>query len=91
MIPWVGIAACIPTQHPHLSKGSNAALLAANGQDAAVDGDSHEEHTPGQVAPESAPEGDGQAFCFLPLPIKTGLPVHVNAFFELSSNRRDIW
>jgi hypothetical protein len=24
-------------------------------------------------------------------PVKTGLPVHVNAYFELSSNRRDIW
>ncbi|KAK4746859.1 hypothetical protein SAY87_025896 [Trapa incisa] len=34
---------------------------------------------------------DGRAFCFLPLPISTGLPVHVNAYFELSSNRRDIW
>nr|XP_043609454.1 sacsin [Erigeron canadensis] len=34
---------------------------------------------------------EGQAFCFLPLPITTGLPVHVNAYFELSSNRRDIW
>ncbi|EFJ44918.1 hypothetical protein VOLCADRAFT_118510 [Volvox carteri f. nagariensis] len=34
---------------------------------------------------------DGRAFCFLPLPIRTGLPVHVNGYFELSSNRRDIW
>ncbi|KAK9798935.1 hypothetical protein WJX73_003884 [Symbiochloris irregularis] len=34
---------------------------------------------------------DGQAFCFLPLPARTGLPLHINAFFELSSNRRDIW
>lgn len=34
---------------------------------------------------------EGRAFCFLPLPVKTGLPVHVNAYFELSSNRRDIW
>ena len=34
---------------------------------------------------------EGHAFCFLPLPVQTGLPVHVNAFFELSSNRRDIW
>ncbi|KAJ8436260.1 hypothetical protein Cgig2_011532 [Carnegiea gigantea] len=34
---------------------------------------------------------EGRAFCFLPLPISTGLPAHVNAFFELSSNRRDIW
>ncbi|KAK2972747.1 hypothetical protein RJ640_019395 [Escallonia rubra] len=34
---------------------------------------------------------EGRAFCFLPLPISTGLPVHVNGYFELSSNRRDIW
>ncbi|KAK3017644.1 hypothetical protein RJ639_003236 [Escallonia herrerae] len=34
---------------------------------------------------------EGRAFCFLPLPINTGLPVHVNGYFELSSNRRDIW
>ncbi|KAJ4710441.1 Zinc finger, C3HC4 type [Melia azedarach] len=34
---------------------------------------------------------EGRAFCFLPLPISTGLPAHVNAYFELSSNRRDIW
>ena len=38
-------------------------------------------------------EASGRAFCFLPLPIATGLPrrVHINAYFELSSNRRDIW
>lgn len=34
---------------------------------------------------------DGRAYVFLPLPIKTGLPVHVNAYFELSSNRRELW
>ncbi|KAG8066703.1 hypothetical protein GUJ93_ZPchr0004g39583 [Zizania palustris] len=34
---------------------------------------------------------EGRAFCFLPLPINTTMPVHVNAYFELSSNRRDIW
>ena len=33
----------------------------------------------------------GNAFCFLPLPCETGLNIHVNAYFELSSNRRDIW
>ena len=33
----------------------------------------------------------GIAACFLPLPVVTGLPVHVNGYFELSSNRRDIW
>ncbi|KAJ0963932.1 hypothetical protein J5N97_029054 [Dioscorea zingiberensis] len=40
-------------------------------------------------------EGDvlkqGQAFCFLPLPVRTGLSVQVNGFFEVSSNRRSIW
>ena len=36
-------------------------------------------------------EGQGKAFCFLPLPSPTGLPCHINGFFELSSNRRDIW
>lgn len=33
----------------------------------------------------------GLAYCFLPLPVATGLPVMVNGFFELSSNRRDVW
>ncbi|KAG1701483.1 hypothetical protein DVH05_010784 [Phytophthora capsici] len=34
---------------------------------------------------------DGRAFCFLPLPVRVGLSVHINGYFELSSNRRDIW
>jgi sacsin len=33
----------------------------------------------------------GRAFCFLPLPAATGLPAHINGYFELSSNRRDVW
>ena len=33
----------------------------------------------------------GRPYCLLPLPSSSGLPVHVNGFFELSSNRRDIW
>ena len=41
--------------------------------------------------PTCAEQTVGRAFTFLPLPVKTGLPVHVNAYFELSSNRRDIW
>ena len=31
----------------------------------------------------------GKAFCFLPLPLHTGLPGHVNACFALTSNRRE--
>ena len=33
----------------------------------------------------------GQVFCFLPLPIKCNLPVHVNGHFILDSSRRDLW
>ena len=33
----------------------------------------------------------GEAFCFLPLSIATGLPVHVNSSFAVMSNRRSLW
>ncbi|CAH1252536.1 SACS [Branchiostoma lanceolatum] len=33
----------------------------------------------------------GEAFCFLPLSIRTGLPVHVNGSFAVASNRRGLW
>ena len=32
-----------------------------------------------------------RAFCFLPLPVNTGLPVHVNGHFYLDSARRNLW
>jgi hypothetical protein len=37
------------------------------------------------------PSLQGLAFCFLPLPLHTQMPVHSNAYFELSSDRRNIW
>ena len=33
----------------------------------------------------------GEAFCSLPLPGTTGLPVHINANFEVDSSRRSLW
>ncbi|KAM4608841.1 LOW QUALITY PROTEIN: sacsin-like [Polymixia lowei] len=33
----------------------------------------------------------GGAFCSLPLPGKTGLPIHVDGNFEVDSSRRDLW
>ena len=33
----------------------------------------------------------GQVFCFLPLPIYTDLPVHINGKFILNSDRRSLW
>lgn len=32
----------------------------------------------------------GRAFCTLPLPVKTGLPVHINGNFDVDSARRDL-
>ena len=39
----------------------------------------------------NAERSEGQLFCFLPLPVKFGLPVHVNGHFILDSNRRNLW
>lgn len=33
----------------------------------------------------------GKLFCFLPLPVNTFLPVHINGQFVLSSNCRSLW
>ncbi|XP_061081707.1 sacsin-like [Conger conger] len=33
----------------------------------------------------------GQVFCFLPLSIQSGLPVHINGFFAVTSNRKGLW
>ncbi|XP_077473553.1 sacsin isoform X2 [Stigmatopora argus] len=33
----------------------------------------------------------GQAFCFLPLSIDTGLPVNINGTFAVTSNRKGLW
>ena len=50
----------------------------------------------GIAAPLQLPEGNiqnfrGTVFCFLPLPIPSHLPVHVNGNFILDPSRRDLW
>ncbi|XP_056124418.1 sacsin-like [Rhinichthys klamathensis goyatoka] len=42
-------------------------------------------------SPDESLKHDGQAFCFLPLSIETGLPVHVNGTFAVTSNRKSLW
>ena len=32
----------------------------------------------------------GRAYCFLPLPQETNLPIHINGFFDLDSSRREL-
>lgn len=42
---------------------------------------------------EDSDEGallDGQIYSFLPMPIHSGLPVHINGYFELNSSRTDV-
>ncbi|KAJ7566796.1 hypothetical protein O6H91_02G118900 [Diphasiastrum complanatum] len=84
-VPWAGIAAYLQNYVEDTRE--------ANSEDCRDD-------TPGTDVPilqlGSTPSKAlgsiaGRAFSFLPLPVYTGLPVHVNAYFELSSNRRDIW
>lgn len=80
MIPWVGVAARLPSAQ---NTGLGAPLDAY--------GNTSDSKGVGRVVRTAGAGSGGRAFCFLPLPVATGLPVHVNAFFELSSNRRDIW
>jgi sacsin len=49
----------------------------------------------GIAAPQSLvtkrTEFRGQVFCFLPLPVESDFPVHVNGHFILNSTRRELW
>ncbi|XP_015770809.1 PREDICTED: sacsin-like, partial [Acropora digitifera] len=66
-------------------EGKKQGLLSASGIAAKISTshDSEGVSKPGAVA--------GEIFCFLPLSIPTGLPVHVNGYFAVMSNRRGIW
>ena len=46
-----------------------------------------EETQSGTLSPKPL---NGCAFCFLPLPIQTGLPFHVNGFFDVSRDRSSL-
>lgn len=48
-------------------------------------------HVPSSQVLPSIVKFTGGAFCSLPLPGTTGLPVHVNANFEVDSSRRGLW
>ena len=49
----------------------------------------------GIAAPLKVPQlsdgQEGQLFCFLPLPVKSQVPVHVNGNFILNSTRKNLW
>ena len=43
------------------------------------------------IRPKSDVDNCSKAFCFLPLPVTTHLPVHVNGHFALNDSRRNLW
>ncbi|KAK7168547.1 hypothetical protein R3I93_004765 [Phoxinus phoxinus] len=51
----------------------------------------HKEAKTNSWSPDESLKSEGQAFCFLPLSIETGLPVHVNGTFAVTSNRKSLW
>ena len=66
-------------------EGKKQGLLSAAGIAGKICSNNDKE---GLFNPEAIP---GEIFCFLPLSIPTGLPVHVNGYFAVTSNRRGIW
>jgi sacsin len=76
MVPWVGVAA-------RLTSSSNS----SSSSEGMLEGDG----AAGLGRTDASGALAGRAFCFLPLPAATGLPAHINGYFELSSNRRDVW
>ena len=83
------LASCLGTgdsfQLATSEEGKKQGLLSASGIAARISVSNEEE---GVSRPEAVP---GEVFCFLPLSIPTGLPVHVNGYFAVTSNRRGIW
>ncbi|KAK7310408.1 hypothetical protein RJT34_07912 [Clitoria ternatea] len=83
-VPWACVAACLNS----VKLGGDLVESSAVEGDCMVSSDLFQSVSLPTLPLENF---EGRAFCFLPLPISTGLPAHVNAYFELSSNRRDIW
>ncbi|GAB4842780.1 hypothetical protein Ancab_012755 [Ancistrocladus abbreviatus] len=83
-VPWAAVAASMNSVEV---EGEPSDVSQVDGSCGITSGKSHGLH----LSFQNQNNFEGRAFCFLPLPISTGLPAHVNAYFELSSNRRDIW
>ena len=76
LVPWAGVAACI--SRTTTTTSSSSSFLSSLERNKTKENE------------DLYPTISGQAYCFLPLPVSTSLPIHVNGYFELSSNRRDI-
>ncbi len=94
LMPWVGVAAPLDSSPaPSLPLAVSDTSTSTSGGQADGPGADRSSSDAAASGTSAAVTPSGRAFCFLPLPIYTGMParVHINGYFELSSNRRDIW
>lgn len=84
-MPWVGVAARLSQALPSAPRPIGSSSVDVPGQENA-----HEACMPASTRGQ-VEDGvlrcvplQGRAFVFLPLPLSTGLPAHVNGCFELS-------
>ena len=87
-VKWL-VTSCLGTGHSFQlatsEEGRKQGLLSASGIAGRI---SSKDDKEGLLNPEAV---SGEVFCFLPLSIPSGLPVHVNGYFAVMSNRRGIW
>ncbi|XP_056019904.1 sacsin-like isoform X1 [Ostrea edulis] len=92
--PRAGIAACLQSNFPFAEQDDNFVDFSTSSplishEDCHFmeqDSDSVDSHISSPLTSKTS-----RAFCFLPLPGPTGLPVHINGHFALNSSRTHIW
>ena len=95
VLPWVGLATRLP-KHVALHNCKAATSLQFDDCNTLKDVFKQLEHQLWgaqlsiEWSSESATNTDGHAYCFLPLPECTAMPVHVHGYFAVTDNRRSI-
>ena len=97
VLPWVGIAACL-SSHVPLSEAGGYRFSASAITEAytlycelkPILQKLHYSQVKVPLSYEDAGSINGQAFCFLPLPGYTALPVNIHGYFSVADNRRSI-
>ena len=95
VLPWVAIAANLP-DHIHLPQDCSFSASAITEPNTLLQELSpflqqlHKSQLTLPLSHEDAGSVSGQAFCFLPLPGCTALPVNVHGYFSVADNRRSI-
>ena len=96
LVPMGAVAACIyhkTDRYDSCSTTDSSNITLSNSSNNNTTNDTNScSSSSSYISPNASyPRINGQAFCFLPLPVHTKIPMHLNAYWELSSNRRDIW